>query len=162
MKQERKTLIILFLSLFLILPVKAQETIPATGGNAEGSGGTVSYTFGQVFYKSFPGTNGSVVQGVQQPYEISVVSALENAKDISLELSVFPNPTRGVLKLMVKSSDLSKLRYQLYQLNGLLLIDKKIENEATEISLEIFPPSVYLLKVVRKGQEVKVFNIIKN
>ena len=125
-------------------------------------GGTLSYTVGQVFYKAVPGTNGSIVQGVQQPYEISVISALENAKDISLELSVFPNPTNGLLKLLVKSSDLSKLRYQLYQINGLLLIDKKIENEATEISLEIFPPSVYLLKVVRKGHEVKVFNIVKN
>ena len=41
MKQEKNILISLFLSIFLIMPVQAQESISATGGNAEGSGGDI-------------------------------------------------------------------------------------------------------------------------
>jgi hypothetical protein len=49
-----------------------QNTIPAAGGNAKGSGGSASFTVGQIFYTKLSGTNGSVVQGIQQPHEISM------------------------------------------------------------------------------------------
>ncbi|RLD56213.1 MAG: T9SS C-terminal target domain-containing protein, partial [Bacteroidetes bacterium] len=68
--------------------LQAQEVIPATGGEASGSGGSASYTVGQVVYTTNTGTNGnSVSQGVQQPYEISVVTGIAEAKDINLEVS---------------------------------------------------------------------------
>ena len=82
MKQQRKILSIFFLLGFCIATVQGQQTIPATGGNASGSGGSVSYTVGQILSSSISGANGSVVQGVQQPYEISVVTALRNTEDI--------------------------------------------------------------------------------
>jgi hypothetical protein len=44
--------------------IRAQNAIPASGGNATGSGGSVSYTFGQVVYTTKSGTGGSVAQGV--------------------------------------------------------------------------------------------------
>jgi hypothetical protein len=49
-----------------------QNTIPAAGGNAKGSGGSASFTVGQIFYTKLSGTNGTVIQGIQQPYEISM------------------------------------------------------------------------------------------
>ncbi len=52
----------------------AQEVIPASGGNATGSGGSVSYSAGQVFYLTHEGTTGSVNEGAQQPYEISAIT----------------------------------------------------------------------------------------
>ena len=45
----------------------AQEIIPASGGNAEGVGGSVSYSVGQVFYSIHAADVGSVAEGVQQP-----------------------------------------------------------------------------------------------
>jgi len=53
-----------------MIGLQAQETIPASGGKASGSGGTASYSFGQVVYTTYTGTNGLVAQGVQQPFEI--------------------------------------------------------------------------------------------
>ena len=50
----------------------AQENTTAAGGEATGSGGTASYSVGQVVYTTVTGTNGSVAQGVQHPYEISI------------------------------------------------------------------------------------------
>ncbi|MEJ5266144.1 MAG: hypothetical protein WHT29_12590, partial [Bacteroidales bacterium] len=84
--------------------LQAQESVNATGGNAFGSGGSVSYSVGQVVYTTNSGTNGSVAQGVQQPYEISVVTGLEEAKGINLSVSAYPNPTTDYLTLRIDAS----------------------------------------------------------
>ena len=161
MKQIRKILSILLSCSFWTIIVNAQETIPATGGNATGTGGSVSYTVGQITYKTISGTDGIVTQGVQQPYEISVVTAIRNSEEINLKWFIYPNPTAGITKLVFESPDFENLRFRLFDLNGGLLQDKKVESRETEISLENLSSSVYFLKVIKNNQEVKVFKIVK-
>jgi hypothetical protein len=162
MKRQRKILSILFFSGFCFAIVQGQETIPATGGDAGGSGGSVSYTVGQTFFSSNSGANGTEIQGVQQPYEISVVTAVDILEEISLHCSVYPNPTRGLTKLVFESPDYENLRFRLYDISGVLLLDKKVESSETGISLENLSSSVYFLKVYRNSIVVKVFKIVKN
>ena len=140
----------------------AQEAISASGGNATATGGSVSYTIGQIAGSTITGTNGSVIQGVQQPYEISVVTSIENTSSIDLQLIIYPNPTRGVVKLLIESFDNQEMRFQLYDINSVLLQDKKINSPETEISMEMLPSSIYLLKVFINSKVVKIFKIIKN
>jgi hypothetical protein len=161
MKQQRKILSIFFLFGFCIVIVQGQQTIQAAGGFASGSGGSVSYTVGQTLYSTISGSNGTVVQGVQQPYEISVVTAISNTEDISLKCLVYPNPTGGITKLVFESPDFDNLRYRLFDINGVLLQDKAVENREEEISLENLSSSVYFLKVLKDNLEVKVFKIVK-
>src|ERR1035437_669759 len=160
MKHIKCFLWFLLLCGFCVL-TQAQSTIPATGGNATGNGGSVSYTIGQVAFSALSGNNGTVIQGVQQPYEISVVTALRNTEAINLECMVYPNPTSGLTKLVFKSSDYENMRFRLYDLNGVLLLDKMVENMVTEISLENLSSSVYFLKVIKSDLEIKVFKIVK-
>lgn len=143
------------------IPLQGQETIIASGGNISGSGGSISYSIGQILHNTFSGSNGTVAQGVQQPYEISVVTAVENTEGITLEYLVYPNPTDGLIKLIIKPFDHENWRFRLYDLNSILLQDKKIENEETEISLENLSASMYFLKVIDNNREVKVFKIVK-
>jgi hypothetical protein len=161
MKQRRRILYVLFLCLAWFPVLNAQETIPATGGSATGSGGTISYSVGQVTYNTYTGTNGSVAQGVQQPYEISIVTSIENTGLINLESSVYPNPTNGFMKLIVESTDYENLRFQLYDINGVTLQDKKVVGKETEIIMENLTSSVYFLKVFKNNLVVKVFKIVK-
>jgi hypothetical protein len=146
----------------LVTMLQAQNAIPATGGNATGSGGSVSYTIGQVVYTTNSGTNGSAVQGVQQPYEISIVTGIEEAKDISLEIVVYPNPAEDFIKLKIKNYEFQNLRYQLYNVNGSLLQDNKVEGNETDITLQTLVPATYFLKVTDNNKVVKTFKIIKN
>jgi hypothetical protein len=156
-----KRLALSILAILLCIHLKAQSTIPASGGNASGGGGTVSYTVGQIVYTTNTGTNGTVSEGVQQPYEISVVTAIQNTEEIILECLVYPNPTRGQVKLVIKTKDFENLRFQLYDLNGVLLHDKKVESKETEISMDSLLPSTYFLKVLNAHKEIKTFEIIK-
>ena len=141
--------------------IQAQNTIPATGGNATGTGGSVSYTVGQITYQTISGTNGIVNQGVQQPYEISVVTSIRNTEEINLKCFVYPNPTGGITKLIFESPNFENLEIQLFELNGRLLLDKKVESKETEISLENLSSSIYFLKVYKRNSEVRVFKIVK-
>jgi hypothetical protein len=160
MKPKLRIPILLLFCSFTIW-LQGQESTSATGGNASGTGGTVTYTVGQVACSFLMGTSATINQGVQQPYEISIVSGLENLEGINLECSVYPNPAGGQIKLKIKSDDYENFRFHLYDSNGVLLIDRKVDSEETTITIENLSPSVFLLKVVRKNVDVKVFKIIK-
>jgi hypothetical protein len=127
MKNPKKLLCFLFLNCFVITILHAQATNPATGENGSGSGGSVSYTVDQVTYSSLSGTNGTLAKGIQRPFEISVITAIKSAEGINLECVVCPNPTRARIKLVVRAKDLNDLRFQLYDLNGVLFQEKKLK-----------------------------------
>ncbi len=135
MRQHRlKLCTIIMLGLVQTICVQAQEAIPTTGGNASGSGGSLSYTIGQIVYTTNTGTNGSVAEGVQQPYEISVVVGIEQAKDINLICTAYPNPTTDLLILEVEGAANEKFIFQLYDIMGKLLVSNKIIDNKTTIS----------------------------
>lgn len=150
----------LFLLGFGMTVLIAQEAIPASGSNASGNGGSVSYTVGQVIYTTNTGTNGAMAQGVQQPYEISVVAGIADANGINLILSAYPNPVTEYIKL--KADKTENLTYQLYDINGKLIENKKIESIETNIVMSNFVNAIYFLKISDNNKEVKTFKIIKN
>ena len=137
----------------------AQETVLPTGGEATGTGGTASYSVGQVVYTTATGTNGSVAQGVQQPFEISTTVGI-NETTINLEMSVYPNPTTNYLTL--KTDDNANLSYQLIDMQGKVIESKNVVSNPSNISLEGQPKAIYFLNVVNNNQVVKTFKIIKN
>ena len=144
--------------------LQAQTSVNATGTNASGSGGSVSYSVGQVVYTNNTGTNGSVAQGVQQPFEISIVTGIEEAKGINLSVSAYPNPTTDFLNLKVDAStplSIQSMSYQLYDINGKLLENKKIEGNETSIVMSNLVPATYFVKVTEGNKEVKTFKIVK-
>ncbi len=156
-----KAIISFFCFIFICLSgLKAQQVIPATGGSASGSDGTVSYTVGQVAYSNINATDGSVTEGVQQPWEISVVNGIDIV-GIDLEISAFPNPTSNNLTLTV-ASGFQGLSYQLYDMQGKNLQNKVIDDRNTSIDLERYAPAVYFLRVRNETNEIKTFKIIKN
>lgn len=158
-----KVIIIAVLQLGLgLTSIQAQSTVPASGGNATGAGGTVSYTVGQIVYMKNTGTNGSVLEGVQQPFEISVITGIEAAKDISLIFSVYPNPTTDFLTLRVTNYDKENLSYWLYGVSGNLIETKKVTADETQISMANQVSGIYFLKISTGNKDVKTFKIIKN
>jgi hypothetical protein len=95
MQPKRTIIIVMFLLGFGLLGLTAQQTVSPAGGNASGSGGKASYTVGQVMYTLKGGSSGSLSEGVQQPYEIYIISGIVDPVNIALELLVYPNPVSG-------------------------------------------------------------------
>jgi hypothetical protein len=149
------------IALIFSVGVQAQESVPAAGGEAMGSGGSSSYTVGQVVYTTNTGNNGSVAQGVQQPFEISTTIGIE-VTEINLELVAYPNPTNNALTLNIGNYNNEKLTYQLYDMQGKLLDSKQLDNNSTTIGTQDLPASTYLLNVLDNNSLIKTFRIIKN
>jgi hypothetical protein len=141
--------------------IQAQESVNATGGNASGSGGTVNYSVGQVVYQTNSGTSGSIAEGVQQPCEIYVVTAIEDAKNISLSVLAYPNPATDYLTLEVRDVELSNLHFQLFNINGKLLQTGMVTGNPTYIVMSSLAQGTYLVKVIQGYKEVKTFKVIK-
>ena len=160
MNTKKIKIVVLFLLGFGLLTAQAQQAITATGGDASGSGGTVAYSVGQIVYTTNTGTNGSVAQGVQQSYIISIVLGIED-NSTKLELTAYPNPTTNFLTLNVGNAELSTLRFQLYDISGKLIESRKIISSTETIGMENLPSAIYFLKVANNNQEVKTFKIIK-
>lgn len=139
----------------------AQENMNSTGGNAKGEGGSVSYSVGQVTYTTKTGTTNSVAEGVQQPYEISVITGIEHASGMILSVRTFPNPTDDFFILSVEDINLSGLSYKLFDLNGKLLQYKNLTSNQTRINLIGLNSATYFLKVFQENKEITAFKIIK-
>ena len=88
--KKLKTMLIAFCIFGFGIASQAQEAVSSTGGDASGSGGTASYTIGQVVFSNISNGRGAITQGVQQPYELFVVQGIEEAKGIILECIVYP------------------------------------------------------------------------
>jgi len=158
---------ILFTLSFVFIQLEAQEAISASGGNALGHGGSVSYTVGQIAYCSYSGGNYSVAQGVQQPYEISTESDPDQAYDIELTCSAYPNPVIDFLTLEINNYVNENVSYSLYDVNAKILASGKVDKKKTSISMLDCVPATYYLKVVQERDELmprktKVFKIIQN
>jgi hypothetical protein len=140
--------------------IYAQQTIPASGGEATGSGGTSSYSVGQLVYSTNTGSNGSIAQGVQQSIELFTLSNPELTA-LTLTAVTYPNPTSDYIVLALKNSNLTGLSYELYDLQGRIVSKGIIQQENTAIAMQKLVTGVYVLKVNQNNQALKSFKIIK-
>jgi len=159
MRHKRFKLSILLVISLGLTKLNAQEAVTASGGNASGSGGSISYTVGQVVYTSSNSSSGSISQGVQQPYEISVISGIDNLQGITL--IAYPNPTTNNLTLNIENKEEKQFVASLFDINEKLLSKQVITNNETTIPMEQFSVSTYFLKVFDGKKEIKTFKIIK-
>jgi hypothetical protein len=160
MKIKKVKLCALLLSGFALTSAQAQVASDASGGDAFGILGAVSYSVGQVVYTTITGTTGSVAPGIQQPYEIYSIGIEETGKQILL--TVFPDPVKDFLTLKVENLDNENFFYQLYNITGKRLANKKLGGNETSIDMSNLIPATYFLKVIDNNKEVKTFKIIKN
>lgn len=139
----------------------SQSNTVSGGGNATGSNGTVSYSIGQIDYTAQSGSGGSLIQGVQQPYEIFESNSLNELGD-EIVLNLGPNPTIDHLTLSTTSENQMELFYFLTDNNGKILIESTQLNNKAEISLLDYPVGMYQLIVRNANIDLKSFKIIKN
>ena len=159
MKQNQPILIAFLIASFS-LTVTAQESVTVSGNNATGSGGSSSYSVGQVVYTIASGTNGQLAQGVQQPYEILTLGKEEHS-EINLQFLAYPNPTTDILTLSIVNFNFSDLTYSLFDINGRVIQSKKITENLTNIDMKNQQSAIYFLKITANNKEIKTYKIIK-
>ncbi len=126
-----------------------------------GTGGSSNYSIGQIAYTGLSGSNGSVLQGVQQAYEI-ITLGNDEFTGIKLMMTAYPNPTTDILNLIVVNDKQNDLSYNLYDINGKIVSKKsKITTSETSISMQELNQGIYFLSVSDNNKAIKTFKIIK-
>lgn len=146
---------------FGLQTLSAQQGAVPAGGDAAGPGGNVSYSIGQIDYSALSGPAGSVNAGLQQPYEIMVITGLDQ-KDIQLSCSVYPNPSSDFIILGIQSPELNSWSYELFDAHDKCLLVQRTSDIETRIPLAGLPNGIYILRLTGSGKMLKSFRIIKN
>lgn len=157
---KKKFTLLILLAGLSVPDLLAQQGTTASGGDISGSGGSASYSTGVVAYTTLNGATGSATQGIQQPYEFFVLGT-DHFEAITLSVAVYPNPTVSEIYLRLGSVNVSNPRFELYDLNGRLLLQQKITLMETPIAMASLPAASYILKVYAGNAELKTFKIIK-
>ena len=127
----KKTTLVAFFFIALQL-MYSQETIPVSGGDALGSGGSSNYSVGQIVYGTNTGSNGTISQGVQQSIELFTLSNPE-LTTVNLTAVTYPNPTSDYLILAINDANLTDLSYALYAKFGIWHVCTQSESKQSRI-----------------------------
>jgi len=139
----------------------AQESIHTANDNATGEGGMVSYSVGQVVFRTIEAGSGIVTEGVQQPYEILFMTGIDDEKSVSLRCTAYPNPAISEVKLYIDPFSSAQLSYQLRDIHGKLISEMKIEGKETIIPLGELSSGNYLLTLLENNINHTTWKIIK-
>lgn len=141
----------------------SQQSVHASGGNASGTSGTVSYSVGQVAYTSTISDAGQVNQGVQQANPVIMVGQTDPVSDFTI--GFYPNPVHNdaLLSLGDGKEDLnvSGFSFLLFSIYGTLIMEKEISHRTTPVPMDQLPDGVYLLKVARHNMTINTFKVVK-
>ena len=146
---------------FIISNSFSQKTISTSGGNATGTGGSASYTIGQPFYKSNSSSSASASQGVQQPYEISIINGIDSIISNNIIFKIYPNPTTNNVILNIGNYQINNTNIDIFNISGKLIKKIKITKRITVIPLGILPAGVYITKVFNNNVLLKSYKIVK-
>lgn len=156
-----KTSIFLFVACIgMSAGLTAQNNTVSAGGNAAGAGGTSAYSVGQLAYSTSSGVNGTITEGLQQPYEISVTTATEDPT-VDLDAIVFPNPARDYIELKIDNLGTEQLNYALLDISGRVVDAQIVTDHLTEIPVSTLAQGNYFLTLRNKDRTLKTFQISK-
>lgn len=129
--------------------IHGQQAVVPAGGEATGSGGTVSWTLGQVDYEASQSSGGNVQRGVQQPYEWLVMSADEAARPT---VSVWPNPTADQVRLEWNEPLPAGARFLVSSSTGALIDEGPVTGTTLTIQLERQASGQYVVRIMSRDR----------
>ncbi|MCC7503158.1 MAG: hypothetical protein IT229_11555 [Flavobacteriales bacterium] len=154
-----RSLSLLFALLYTV-STHAQQAVLPTGGEATGTGGTVSYSVGQVAYTTTSSSTGTMTQGVQQPYEVIATSLVEESNG-QLMATAFPNPASSLINIHLQSM-VENGNDRLVDGLGQLMLQGRIDGTDDTIDMAALPAASYVLLLFRNETPIGSFTVIKH
>jgi hypothetical protein len=148
----------LFLTMLFCSVLQAQQVVATQGSTFSNSNGSMSFTIGEGVAQTLTGDSKALTQGFQQSgISVSLLSDM----DQSFIITVYPNPTSDIITLKIARKDPGDLQYLVFDLNGIMLMQKNVEAPDTPIDLSHLSKGMYIIKIREGLTELKSFKIIK-
>lgn len=164
MKAKKTKFIISALLLFALNICNGQyisSDVMASGGDVyKNNYASLSFTIGEPVIETWKTDGTALTQGFQQSSYYA--TSIKNETKINNNIGVFPNPTSGVVNVVVSGNPETEYTYQLSDNIGRILIDKVSFSNDAKFDLSIFSDGLYLLKVYKGDLVVKIFKVVRN
>ena len=82
-------------------------------------------------------------------------------KIADFNIKIYPNPTKGILKVEIPGLGDQNARLAIYNLQGKQIVNNKVFNNLSTVNLSNYPPGMYILKILI-GQKSSEWKIIKD
>ena len=139
----------------------AQSGFVSAGGNLQGAGGSMSYSYGQLDYTVIESNNFYIQFGIHHMLietDVNVIDPVNYSDDII----IYPNPTSGVFN--VKLPEVANNPYAIIEVlntRGDIVGKDHIEFGALHrFDLSGHAAGIYVIRIVYDG-EVSVFRVLK-
>jgi hypothetical protein len=154
----KKVTLIVFVLFTTNLSYSQQQAIIAAGGDATGSGGSYSYSVGQLFLNTSK-SSGSLAGGIQQGFEF--ISNTLELSTIQLKFALYPNPITDYVILASTDASLKNLNYTLHDMLARTISKGQIRESNTKIIMNQLDMGTYILNIYQNNNKLKTFKIIK-
>lgn len=138
----------------------AQQVISSSGSVLKNSSGSLSFTLGELVIDTKNAGATAITQGFHQTK--LTITAINVLREKNYSISAFPNPTNDFVNLKIEKGDIHDIEIVLFDLQGKVLSNQKIESTNTEVPFSGYNSGKYFLKVIQKGKEIQTFKIIKD
>lgn len=136
--------------------VLGQQAVVPACGEATGSGGTASWTLGQIDYEGSQSSGGNAQRGVQQPYEWLVMAADEESRPT---VSVRPNPTADQVRLEWNEPLPAGARYLLSNGLGAVIEEGPAMGTTLSIPMERQASGQYVVRIMSRDRILNTLTI---
>ncbi len=155
-----KKLYLFFATLLISIGANAQSLNPqvlASSGDSYASiGNKLDWTLGEIVTETYIYGGEILTQGFQQANFLftSIEETAENN-----EITIFPNPFSDIIN--VNTGEYKGLQLMIYDLNGSVLIEKKVAKSNIQLDFSSFSPGLYFMRLSDGQKEMKVIKIQK-
>ncbi len=85
------------------------------------------------------------------------ISVVENSKNTSLK--IYPNPAKETITINWENEDLEKLNVKIYNLSGMIIIEKDVRNRDV-ISIATLNSGLYILQLSKGGKTIAYHKLV--
>jgi type IX secretion system substrate protein len=152
-------LIILLLFGSGIIAQNTQQVIATAGETYTSDDISISWTLGETVIETFEAGDIILTQGFHQ--DTYVIDAIPEFQDMSIDISVFPNPAREEFFIQYGGDDFKNFEIGIYNLNGNLLMKKNITDKLTGIDISELESAEYIISVLDKTKIYRSYKLVK-
>lgn len=149
--------LVLLLLLFAANSALAQQISVAAGGDAASAAGSVAFTVGQVVYETRFGTVAASNEGVQQPYDVAIVTDVDAIEEAQAD--AFPNPVSNFFRIVLDTSVPQPISFRVVGSSGQIIYAGQTQGPETVVNTQHWASGRYLLQLATNIP--KTINLIK-
>tara|TARA_B100000497_G_C7638064_1_gene383540 strand:+ start:117 stop:605 length:489 start_codon:yes stop_codon:yes gene_type:complete len=153
-----------FLFIILFSTTQAQSIDRITFSAASSGNNSFKSHIGSPYGANLSSSNGNLIVSAEYGENTLKETALVGNIDIEykqIEINVFPNPSMSNINIQIQHQINFPITAQLFNLNGLLIQEKKIGSNFFEFDVKDLAEGNYILKLAHKKNILKTFNILK-